>query len=89
MAETKLPDDFWHTFVYVHFGYFCCGRCGIEPDLEWAWEGLTANDEAGLVQFTNRVVPHLKSEGWIVLDAQPRCPLCAAKNSASAKSKST
>jgi hypothetical protein len=78
MSTPKLPADYWHTFVYVHFSWLACGQCKKEPDLEWAWQGIIAEGEAGVQQFTDRVVPHLKSAGWIFHDAEPCCPECAA-----------
>lgn len=78
MEVTTLPDDYWHIYVYVHFGWLSCGECNTEPDLQWAWEG-TSEGEAGVQQFTDRVVPHLKSAGWIIHDAALCCPDCAAR----------
>jgi len=79
MSAPELPNDYWYTFVYVHFGWLCCGQCQTEPDLEWAWEGITAEGEDGVKLFTIRAVEHLKIAGWIMHEDQPCCPACAAK----------
>jgi hypothetical protein len=79
MSTPALPPDYWHTFVYVNFGWLCCGQCEVEPDLQWAWGGLKAEGEAAVEQFTIRAVEHLKNAGWIMHADQPCCPACAAK----------
>jgi hypothetical protein len=79
MEGTKLSDDYWHSYVYVNFSWLGCGECNTDLDVEWAWDGITAEGEAGVQQFTNRVVPHLKSAGWIIHDAALCCPACAAR----------
>ena len=78
-STSELPDDYWHTFVYVHFGWLCCGQCEAQPDLEWAWDGITAAGEASVAQFTIRAVEHLTNTGWVMHKEQPCCPACAAR----------
>ncbi len=74
----ELPDDYWHTFVYVNFGWLSCGKCDVEPDLRWAWPQGVEGEQAAVV-FAIRAVEHLKAAGWIMHDDQPCCPECAAK----------
>src|SRR4051794_21998218 len=60
---TKLPEDYWHTFVYVNFGWLCCQNCESQPDIEGAWEGVGPG-EAGIELFAVRAVEQLKQDGW-------------------------
>jgi hypothetical protein len=76
MSTPTLPDDYFHTFVYVNFGWLFCGNCEAEPDLQWAWDGITVEGEPAVDQFTIRAVEHLKKSGWIIQDDGLRCPLC-------------
>jgi hypothetical protein len=73
----KLPDDEWHTHVYVHFSWLECAGCGVEtPKLDWAWEG-TASGEPGVAEFTIRAVRFLKNVGWRCENGALWCPACA------------
>ena len=74
--EIDLPGDDWHAHVYVHFGWLCCGKCKLEPELQWAWAGLGCG-EACVAIFAKRAVEHLKSAGWIMRDDELCCPTCA------------
>lgn len=78
MPNTELPDDDFHSHVYVHFGWLCCDHCKTEPDLEWAWEGLGPG-EASVQVFAARAVQRLKADGWIMYNDGPLCPTCAAQ----------
>lgn len=86
MDDSQLPEDYWHTFAYVHFGWLCCAQCEVEPELQWVWDGVTSEGEAGIEQFTIRAVEHLKNAGWMMHEQQPCCPSCAAKLGIMAKS---
>lgn len=72
---SELPDDYWRTYVYVNFGWLCCSRCEVEPDLQWAWpEG---EGEWVVEQFAIRAVPHLRAIGWVMHEDHLVCPnLC-------------
>jgi hypothetical protein len=77
ISGIDFPDDYWHTFVYVNFGWLSCGKCEREPDLGWAWNGISTTGEAGVAEFTKRAVEHLKTDGW-VMDDYLYCPECAS-----------
>jgi hypothetical protein len=77
----ELPEDWWHTYVYVYFGWLSCGECEVEPDLEWIWEGVTADGENGVAQFTLIAVDRLKDLGWTIRDDGLCCPKCSGKKS--------
>jgi hypothetical protein len=80
MTFTIMPDDDWHTYVYVHFSWLCCEKCGREPpSLEWAWKGVEPG-ELGAKRFTVRAVEQLKAEGW-TMQEELRCHECSSKNS--------
>jgi hypothetical protein len=84
MSTPILPDDYFHTYIYVHFSWACCELCKAEPNLEWAWEGVTAKGEAGVQEFTIKAVERLKAEGWVMRGDELLCPQCAARIGASA-----
>jgi hypothetical protein len=79
MPTHELPEDDWHTFVYVHFSWLACGQCQLKPDLEWAWEGIEAKGEEAVRLFTIRTVEQLKKAGWVMYNDEPCCPACAAR----------
>jgi hypothetical protein len=78
MVEHRSLDDYWHAYVYVNLGWFCCAECRLEPDLEWAWRGLGAGEDSVQI-FTTRAVEHLKKTGWLMHADEPHCPACANK----------
>ena len=81
MSSQEMPSDDWHSHVYVHFSWLNCEICDVEPDLEWAWEGLGLGEKAVQI-FTVRAVERLKAEGWLIykngLDGLC-CPKCAVR----------
>jgi hypothetical protein len=75
----ELPDDAFHTHLYLFLDGTECGKCGCRPNLLWAWEGV-APGERGAMQYAIRAVEYLKREGWQMSDAlHPFCPKCAAE----------
>jgi hypothetical protein len=78
-ARIQLPEDWWHTYVYVNFSWLYCEKCKVEPKLDWVWDKVTANGEEGAAQFTVRAVKHLKDSGWTIGEYGLHCPTCAAK----------
>ena len=76
-AQPELPSDYWHSYVYVNFGWLCCARCEVEPNLAWAWDGLESG-ERGAQLYAIRVVPHLLDAGWMMRNDLPYCAACAA-----------
>ena len=77
-AFEKLPEDDWHTHVFVFLDATCCTECGLDSNLRWAWENLPSDRDAADV-FTNRAVKFLRDAGWQMHDGFPWCPECAAK----------
>lgn len=75
MADSELPEDDWHTHVFV-FLDICCDKCEFEPDLRWAWDDIQKESDAAVV-FTIRAVRHLKDADWIMNGSRPICPTCA------------
>jgi hypothetical protein len=73
----ELPDDEWHSHVYVHCSWLACESCKAEPDLNWAWNGV-ASGEPGVATFTIRAVDFLKDDGWQIDDGSLWCPACAS-----------
>lgn len=73
----ELPEDDWHSHVYVHFSWLECAVCNLEPELEWAWDGVSSGEQ-GVVEFSIRAVNHLKDARWQILDGGIYCPTCAA-----------
>jgi hypothetical protein len=80
MSESPetTPDDWWHTYVFVHFSWLECESCSIAPDTEWAWKDLPPDQDSAVVA-TNRIVPRLISEGWEMQDQALYCPQCAKR----------
>jgi len=74
-TQIPLADDGWPLQVYLD-QTVRCDDCGLEPDLNWAWDGLPHGD-GGLRMFALRVVDRLEREGWR-FDGAPYCPECAA-----------
>jgi hypothetical protein len=72
MSTPILPDDYFHTYIYVHFSWACCELC------------ITAKGEAGVQEFTIKAVERLKAEGWVMRGDELLCPQCAARIGASA-----
>jgi hypothetical protein len=79
MPTPELPQDEWHTFVYVFLTAVCCSKCETEPDLMWAWDGIEATGEAAAEIFALRAVEHLKAAGWVMHEGRPCCPACATR----------
>ena len=73
-----LPDDYWHSFIYVHLDWLSCGTCKNEPDIEWAWRNIDAGKIAAQVAVI-RIVERLKADGWTMYRDELCCPDCAAK----------
>ena len=77
-SSEDLPEDDWHTYVYVFLDATCCTECGLEPDIMGAWDNVPSG-EAGVVVYAIRVVKCLKDAGWQMRHKFPWCPDCAAK----------
>lgn len=76
MSTHELPDNFWHAHVNVHCGWLSCEKCGSEPDVLWAWDGIKGGVDA--TPFAVRVVPYLKELGWSNDGIGIICPACSA-----------
>jgi hypothetical protein len=72
----EMPDDWWHTWVFVNFSWLACLSCDLRPDTDWAWNDLPPDEDAAIVA-TKRIVPRLISEGWEMHDQIMLCPDCA------------